>query len=189
MTKNVYRQQDSILTNTAISQQTRSQSTTTNSEKFHYKITETIPYQPVPNGQLISTLVNTFIPPYPAPYQPVLGPNGPSVSTSTIGSMYIPPYPPTRSPFHLNPERHGPSVSTSTVGNTYIPPYPTRTPYNFPPTPATKQVFTYPLVNNLALLFVFFVIQTLVHALYHNNLISLHILNCYFSNDIDTVTG
>lgn len=93
VTKNVFREQDNIYTKTAISQQTRSQSSTTNSEKFHYKITQTIPYQ-----------------------QPI--------SEQTAAQP----------------------VSTSTVANTYIPPYPTRTPYNFTPTPASKQVFTYPLV-------------------------------------------
>lgn len=95
VTKNVYRGPDNIYTKTAISQQTRSQTTTTNSEKFHYKITQTIPYQ-----------------------QPISNQNAQPVPTSTVANTYIPPYP-TQTP----------------------------TPYNYAPPPASKQVFTYPLVT------------------------------------------
>lgn len=102
VTKNVYRGQDNIYTKTAISQQTRSQSTTTNSEKFHYKITQTIPYQ-----------------------QPVAVQNVQPVQTSTVANAYIPPYP-TQTP----------------------------TPYNYAPPPASKQVFTYPLVTSFPFNFI-----------------------------------
>lgn len=68
VTKNVYRGQDNILTKTAISHQTRSQSTSTNSEKYHYKITQTIPYQqPIPVTSTLAPSRNTYIPPYPNP--------------------------------------------------------------------------------------------------------------------------
>lgn len=76
VTKNVYRGEDNIYTKTAISHQTRSQSTATNSEKIHYKITEIIPYQ------------QTF------PAQNVV-----PIPTSTSANTYIPPYPPTQAPF------------------------------------------------------------------------------------------
>lgn len=68
ITKNVFRTQDNIYTQTAISHQTRSQSMSSNSQKIHYKITQTIPYQ-VP-AQLIQSSVtstpipHTYIPPH-----------------------------------------------------------------------------------------------------------------------------
>lgn len=72
ITKNVYRGEDNILTKTAISHQTRSQITSTNSEKYHYKITQTIPYQqPIAMQNVLNEqtstqtpLSNTYIPPY-----------------------------------------------------------------------------------------------------------------------------
>lgn len=45
ITKNQYRGQDNIYTQTAISHQSRSQSTSMNSHKIHYKFTQTVPYQ------------------------------------------------------------------------------------------------------------------------------------------------
>lgn len=98
VTKNVYRGQDNIYTKTAITHQTRSQSTSTNSEKFHYKITQTIPYQ---QGVPVQNVVT---------------------STLAPGNTYIPPAPQ---------------------------PYPTSSPYSYTtPTPAAKQVFTYPSVSS-----------------------------------------
>lgn len=88
ITKNVYRGQDNIYTKTAITHQTRSQSTSPNSysEKFHYKITQTVPYQQsvsvqnVPSTTTPSAIVHhTYIPPalpssspysYPPPTPP-----------------------------------------------------------------------------------------------------------------------
>lgn len=95
LTKNVIRGQENIYTQTAISHQTRSQSTSSNSQKFHYKITQSVPLkqQPVP-VELIK-----------------------------------------------------PSVTNAAVPNTYIPPHTTRSTYRFTPTPASKQIFTYPAVS------------------------------------------
>lgn len=68
ITKNVFRDQDNILTRTSVSHQTRSQSTLSNSQKIHYKFTQTIPEQNSPQfiqSQVSSTkLPNTYIPPY-----------------------------------------------------------------------------------------------------------------------------
>lgn len=122
VTKNVYQGQDNIYTKTAISQQTRSQSTTTNSEKYHYKITQTVPYQ------------------QPLPVQ-------------------------TAQP-----------VPTSTVANTYIPPYPTQTPYNYAPPPASKQVFTYPLVTPILHPISFFTHFIFISAI--NTKYFLYVLQC-----------
>lgn len=94
LTKNVIRGQDNIYTQTAISHQTRSQSTSSNSQKIHYKITHTVPYkQPVP-VELIKS-----------------------------------------------------SVTSTDALNTYIPPHTTGSSYRFTPTPASKQIFTYPAVS------------------------------------------
>lgn len=66
--KNVIRGQENIYTQTAISHQTRSQSTSSNSQKIHYKITQTVPYskQPVPDELIKSSAAvpNTYIPPH-----------------------------------------------------------------------------------------------------------------------------
>lgn len=94
LTKNVIRGQDNIYTQTAISHQTRSQSTSSNSQKIHYKITHTVPYkQPVP-VELIKS-----------------------------------------------------SVTSADTLNTYIPPHTAGSSYRFTPTPASKQIFTYPAVS------------------------------------------
>lgn len=73
ITKNEYRGQDNIYTQTAISHQSRSQSTSMNSHKIHYKFTQTVPYQQQPAAvapvQFIQSSVlstkspNTYIPP------------------------------------------------------------------------------------------------------------------------------
>ncbi|XP_055300050.1 uncharacterized protein LOC129567310 isoform X2 [Sitodiplosis mosellana] len=74
ITKDVFRGQDNIYTQTAISHKTRSQSTSLNSQKIHYKFTQTVPYQqqqqetaaPVQfiQSSVSSTISpNTYIPP------------------------------------------------------------------------------------------------------------------------------
>lgn len=68
VSKNVFEGKDNIYTQTAISHQTRSQSTTSNSQKIHYKFTQTVPYQQQPvqlTQSSVSTTLspNTYIPP------------------------------------------------------------------------------------------------------------------------------
>lgn len=70
ITKDVFRGQDNIYTRTAVSHQTRSQSTSSNSQKIHYKITQTVPvYSEHSSSQFVQSpvsstkLPNTYIPP------------------------------------------------------------------------------------------------------------------------------
>lgn len=79
ITKNEYRGQDNIYTQTAISHQSRSQSTSMNSHKIHYKFTQTVPYQQpatatapvqfIQSSVLSTKSPNTYIPP-PIPPKP-----------------------------------------------------------------------------------------------------------------------
>lgn len=70
ITKNVFRGRNNILTETAISHQTRSQSTSSNSQQFQYKFTQNIPYdEPLQYTQSIGSttkLPYTYIPPQAA---------------------------------------------------------------------------------------------------------------------------
>lgn len=91
VTKNVFRGQDNIYTRTAISHQTRSQSTLSNSQKIHYKITQTIPYKQQVPAQFIQSSVtstkvpNTYIPPHTT--------RSPYTFTPTLPSKQVFTYP------------------------------------------------------------------------------------------------
>lgn len=103
ITKNVFRGQDNIYTQTAISHQTRSQSTSLNSQKIHYKITQTVPYQQqqptaapvqfIQSSSVPSTKSpNTYIPPPTPPSPPP--PSSASYSfASTQASKQVFTYP------------------------------------------------------------------------------------------------
>lgn len=91
ITKNVFRGQDNIYTQTAISHQTRSQSTLSNSQKIHYKITQTIPYKQQVPAQFIQSSItsakvpNTYIPPHTT--------RSPYTFTPTLPSKQVFTYP------------------------------------------------------------------------------------------------
>lgn len=63
---NVYSGNGNIYTESTFSQQTRSQSTSSNTQQFHYKFTESTPYE-IPSQAITSNdkLSKTYIPPYP----------------------------------------------------------------------------------------------------------------------------